>query len=180
MLIISGQPTNKQLQEAWVEIRSEYAESIKTQKTTIVFDLYKKIIYTQWKMFALESLIFQLEEEFEEEAAMMLVELGFDLIENLTDRVAYLKQLEGVRIEANVLIVMLNQYVLEYEAAVNEDAVNTSGQPVELDSDKELAALSRFQGYRINKNKITVAEFIAIVNSFLDYIKNNKNGRSTI
>jgi hypothetical protein len=42
--------------------------------------------------------------------------------------------------------------------------------------EKELSHLSKFQGFRIVKEKITVIEYCAIVNNYLEEIKRQKKG----
>ena len=84
---------------------------------------------------------------------------------------------------AKVLIVLLNQYNAEYKLADKEQGApsNPSVEEQRFQYEKEIAMLSKYQGQRIIKEKITVFEYAAIINNYLDEQRMQKkevsNGR---
>lgn len=168
-LIISGKPTQEQLMAAWEIIISEYCDLIKTDKSATIFDLYHKILKTQWQISYVEVALAQLKEEYDLECANRLVELGYDFIDNLPDREAYLKQIYFVQTQAKFLFVMLVQHSNEYKMMCPSDS--SPIQRTLMDFQKDLSVLSRFSGFKLDKNNLFVFEYCAIVN---DYIENGK------
>lgn len=180
LLRIKGKSTKEQLEEAWEDIKAEYSNLIQTPKSDTLFDVVKKLARVQWLMLFLDMALDTLKEQYDQGIANLICENGYPMIEDLEDREDYLKQIYRVEIEAKVLIVLSNQYYAEYQSLIPKDAADTIKKDI-LYYEKELAFLSRFQGSRIDKNKITVLEFCAIVNTFLEEAKKkNKNYGDTI
>lgn len=176
-LIIKGNVLPSQLEEAWESIIEEYTSLIKTDKTDNIFLLYKKIKQTEFLMQFIEKTIDALKIQYDEEVASWLSERGFGVVEYSEDREIYLKSLNAIRTGAKMLVVMLNQYNAEYKN-LNKDKVEVSVQQSESEKrfsyEKELSLLSRYQGQRINKQTITVMEYAAIINNFIEYHKAKK------
>lgn len=166
LLIIGGEPPEVELLAAWKFIIDEYCSLIHTEKSDTIFEVYKKIIMCQWKLTFVENACAFLKVFWDEEIANALVDAGFDYINSLEDREQYLRQIYMVESEAKTLIVLLNQYTAEYKQLCPEDEAEVDRD--EMDYQKELAYLSKFMGKRINPSKITVIEFCAIVNIYLD------------
>jgi hypothetical protein len=175
-LIISGEHTEEQLDLAWANIVTGFSDLIKTPKSNSVFELHKKIKFTESKMFFLEKALTYLKSEYDADIATAICEWGYELIEPKDDRDAYLKQIYLVEGEAKTLVVMLNQYIAEYRVLCpeNESTVNHDRMKYE----KEIKILSRFHGYRINTNKETCFTMAALINIFLE--ANKKDNGATV
>lgn len=113
----------------------------------------------------LSASVAYLKVEYSGEIAEALMLLGYDLVEDLEDREAYLRQIYMVESEAKTLVIMLNQYVNEYKLMFPEGEYKRT----RADYEKELAILGKYMGYRLND--ITVSEFAGIVNLYMDQIK---------
>lgn len=166
-LIITGEPPIDELVTAWENITEEYSANIKTPKSTTIFDCYKKIERTKYKIKVIDWALFYLTEMYDEEIANVLAGMGYPLITPSDDKEEYLKQIECVKMRAKTLIVLLNQYQNEYKIlSPNSDKVTRNRQDY-LD---ELAILSKHQGGgMINPKAITVELYISIVNGFMSY-----------
>lgn len=168
-LIIAGHPTEAELAQAWAEIISEYSDTLKTDKSESVFALYKKLVRTQWQLSFVDKAVMALKIRYDEDIAIALNQLGYNLVEPKQSWDEYLKQLYGIQTEAKLLIVLLNQYQNEYNLLSGNSGQATARGMV--DFERELSVLSRFQGYRIDKKGITVLEYCAIVNNYLEHCR---------
>ncbi len=166
-----------ELHEAWQDILNEYSSLIATPKASTIAELWKKIVYTNWKITLVDQSLAALKIMYSEPVALALVEAGFDYIASMDNRQLYLQSIYRVQTTAKFLVVQLNQYYNEYKALVPEGSENE--MPKAIDYEKELIILSKHMGFRIIKTEITVAEFCAICNVYLDF-KNQENGRPTI
>lgn len=170
-LVIKGHPTESELIEAWDAILQEYVDLIKTKKSESIFQAWKQVAYTEWKISFMEICLEQLKEKYDKDIAEGITLLGYSLIQPNEDRQLYLKQIYAVETEAKTLIVLLNQYHNEYILLCpNGDKQSTR---TIADYDKELMVLSKFMGFKIDKHRETTAEVCAIINSYLEY---NQNG----
>jgi len=112
--------------------------------------------------------------QYDEEIATWLSEKGFGIVQYSEDREVYLKNLMSIKTSSKTLIVLLNQYNAEYKS-LNKN--NDTGVIEETESEKrfryekEIALLSRYQKERINKQTITVFEYAAIINNYLEQNK---------
>lgn len=174
-LIISGNPSQEQLDSAWQNIVEEYTSLIKTEKSDSIFELFKKIKIAEWQLSFIEKSVLALKFQYDEDIASWLGDQGFGQVEKSSDREIYLKSLYRIETGARMLIVMLNQYHAEYKL-LNEKSDQDIDEPANKRAryEKEIAMLSRFQGYRIIKEKITVLEYCAIINNYLEECRQSK------
>lgn len=172
-LVIEGQPSQQELFEAWDQISEEYSQLVRAE-TDDSFELFKKIHYLKWKISYISLVLDYLKEEYDEEFAQNLATLGMSLIVEKADWQEYLAQIYRVETEAKYLIVQLNQTSNEYNIMMGK----SGGQPEQRnlkDFERELAILSKFQGYRIDKEKTTVSEYCGILNAYIEYCKAMSN-----
>lgn len=169
-LVINGEPGPKELLHAWNLITDEYSELIKSDKSDDVFDVYKKIESTKFKLFYIATTLDYLKAEYDYELAESLASMGYFFIQDLPDRKDYLGQIFKVETEAKFLIVLLNQYTNEYNILM-KDHEDVSIKRTVMDYEKELMILSKHQGYRIRKEQTTVTEYAAIINTYIEYHK---------
>lgn len=173
-LCISGNPLPNKLEESFEKILEEYMSLVKTEKTDDVFQLYKKIKQTQWLKDIIELCLNTLTVGYDEDVARIVSEKGFGVIEFIEDKEIYLRNIKSVRMSAKTLIIILNQYLTEYEILNKNNVaenVDVSENERRLSVEKEIATLSRFQGDRINKQTTTAFEYAAILNNYLEHAK---------
>lgn len=180
LLTITGSPKKSDLVNAWMGIMQEYSDLIKTEKSINIFEAWKKCVYTYWKMVYVENFIFKCKLKnpitglycYNAAEAEQVMLLGYDLIEPpAEDEEKYLHQIEMLDRESKTLVVMLNQYNQEYKLLA-PDETNPIIRTI-ADYDKELALLSKFMGYQINKRVVTVSEVCGIINAFIETQKIN-------
>lgn len=161
----------------WSLILAEYADLIRTPKSSNIFDLWNKISLTEVKLDIVDTMLTILKDLYNVEAANALANLGYDVVEDLDDHDAYMLQLEMIDREAKTLFVVLNQYIAEYKKLAPE-GVDLKPR-TQMDFEKELQILARY-GYKINKRKDTVLEFAAAVNAFIEEKNTVSNGKKAI
>ncbi len=158
--------------EAWGNIQEEYSDSIKHGKGKGVFEAGKALVYNQWKLNFVALCLEALKTEYDVSIAERLSSLGYDFIADTEDKEAYLKQIYAVEGEAKFLIVQQNALYKEYQKLTG-----TNNAPVKrslIDFEKELRILSKYMGYSIKKEQITVVEFCSIVNAYVDEMESLK------
>lgn len=172
LLIISGEVSEADLKEAWNAILNEYSSYIKTDKSDSIFNCWKKLEYTRWKMNMVRLCIEGLKIKYSPTIAEELMKLGYDYIDGTEDNEAYFKKLYDIQTEAKNLIVYYNQYLAEYTKLCPEGAMeNSIPQRDRMSYEKELRVLSKFMGYGIRKDEISVVEFCSIINTYLESTK---------
>lgn len=170
-LIINGNPSEDQMRNAWEGIGEEYMGLINNPKAQSIFLLSKKIEQAEWQKEFIEKSIKALKFQYDSDIADWVSELGYGIVEYSTNRETYLKSLISIELSAKTLIVLLNQYRAEYEfykEKAGETVSNQSPAERRFSYAKEIALLSRFQGQRLIKEKITVLEYCAIINNYLE------------
>ena len=143
-LIISGKPSIDQLVISWQTICDQYGEAIKTPLSESIFDCYKKIIKTKATIHVIDASLLYLANEYDEEIAKMVSEMGYRLITFTEDREQYLKMVEFVRTQAKTLIILLNRYNNEYKMLSPEGSHEARQYS---DYINELVILSKHKGY---------------------------------
>jgi hypothetical protein len=173
-LVISGEIDTDILKETWQDILQEYSSYLKTDKSESIFDCWKKLEYTKWKMnfvaYSLEALKIKYSQVIAEE----LQKVGYDYIVDNGDSEDYFRQIYNVQMEAKNLVVFYNQYAAEYTKLCPE----ADREPItrdEMSYEKELRILGRFMGYNIRKEDITVFEFCSIINTYIESNKKSKD-----
>jgi hypothetical protein len=163
----------KMAEDNWKDILTEYCSLIVTKKSQNIFDVYQRWFYTNWKIETVDRLLTFLKVAHDADIAIALQELGYDLIEYKEDRTEYLKQIYLIESEAKTLIVLLNQYAKEYQMLTDEIEDNGIVRD-EMHYQKEIAIMQRHMGQRIKKYKISVFEWAAYVNAYVEYHKLNQ------
>lgn len=165
-LVIKGHPTDEQLQEAWENIRFEYGYLMVTRKSKTILDLYNKIQYTHWKIDFIKECIWLLRNcGHDNNIAEYIQSLGYDLIEENEDNEAYLLSIHLIDIEARFLHVHLNQLYTEYKLVCPDNNLPIAVRTIQ-DYDRDLAIISKYMGFRIDKNNITTSEYCSYANVF--------------
>lgn len=176
-LIISGTPTIMDLADAWSEIIEEYVSLVKTDKADSVFELFKKIKYTEWLIAFIDKCLLGLKLQYDTDIAEWISARGYGTIQPSTDREVYLRSIYGIETGAKTLIVLLNQYTAEYKAVQTEKEElddNQSEAEKRFRYQKEIALLGKYQGQRIRPEEITVFEYAAVINNYLQEQKIRK------
>jgi hypothetical protein len=162
-LIISGKPTPEELQKAWNEIVFEYSSLIKTEQSQYLFDLSKEISLLQWHINYVDGAIKLLSIRYEKEVAEELRELGYQVREDIGTQ-EYEDALKRIISLCKTKVFDLDVAVEEYNRLHNTKEGKAQGEDEMFST---LAALSKYQGYNIDKNTTSVYEVTIIFNNYL-------------
>lgn len=180
-LIIEGNPPEEELILAWANIQEQYSDTIRTEKATSLISISKRMLLNQWQITTVDQCILVLRLEVHQESIDTLFNLGYPLIEYNGNWHDYIKQVEMVEMEAKFLIVLKNQLYNEYKRLAGDEAPGDSNVTMK-DYDKELAVISKYMAFDVDKMKITTAKFCSYLNIYLDHIEETKkaadNGRA--
>jgi hypothetical protein len=157
--------------ENWDDIIAAHSEAIKTPKSTSVFECWKKIEFLTTKLNFVTLACNYLKHEHDDGIAEQLMLHGYDYVQPNDNRDEYLKQIYLVETEAKTLVVLLNQYYIEFKA-LSPEGENPSDITLEK-YEKELGIVGKYLGFRINKFEVTCPEYCAFANL---YIESNNNG----
>lgn len=159
-LIKAGSPTPDQLQMAWETIFDEYLTLSGDTKIKQILSLQKDVVVLANKIKIIEFVVAQLRAGYHQRFADQLKSLGFRFQYNNGPDLG--KELDITLVQTKALQVQLNQSLAEIEELKPKE----SEAATEMDYDIELTELSKFQGYTIDPDKITVTRYCAIVKRF--------------
>jgi hypothetical protein len=168
-LVISGEPFEKDVRDAWELIKAEFNDKIKTPKSESIFNLWKKINYIKFKIDFIAVCLHTLRYKgYDIEIAEEIQNLGYDLIKEDDSKEKYMRAIHLVETAAKSLKFQLNIYVTEYNLTCPQSESIT--QTID-DYNKELAIIQKFMGFRIDKETITVTEYCGYFNLFIEQEK---------
>lgn len=170
--------------ENWNDILNDYVDEIKTPKSETIFQVLKNFHVTDYKInFLLGNenpkhygALHLLKIQYDAEVADMIMMMGYSLIKDLEDRERYLKQIYLIENQAKTLIVLLNQYDKEYKLLTKN--IGDGKVQTRSDYEKEISIISKFIGFRIDKDITSVIEWCAHVNHYIEYQENAR--RATV
>lgn len=156
------------LKQIWESIQMEYSELIETKKTKAIFEAWKKVkeYEVKEKIGALSVYILRI--GYDPTVANDLFLMGYDLIEPQESDADYQKQVDRVEIELKNIRTLLDGYIKSYETLVADSNLNLEGPAREAkDYEGDLAELSKFMGYRVDKKIISLFEYAALLNLYI-------------
>lgn len=154
-LVLKGNPNEGKIVNAWENIYQEYIELSDNQYFKKLIALYKDIGELQSRIYAVELGLFLLANGRNQMVINNLNKLGYK--RKWTDE-TYQSDLENIKSRINSAKLMIKIKEKQIEELMKENH-----KPVrESDFDKVLTVMSKYQGYRIRKEDITVSEFIYI------------------
>lgn len=162
-LVISGQPDDLELQNAWTEIISEYSSLIKNEKSGYLFDLAKQISLLEKNIQQVDKTTHFLHYRYDSEIAEQLRGMGYSICAEYGTE-EYFAELDLINSLATTMVFDLGELEEEYKRLNN---TATGAKQSEEDLHITIAGLSKYQGYRINPKETTVLEFTSIFNLYL-------------
>jgi hypothetical protein len=169
-LIKSGEASQKELSEAWEKLFIEYCDLSGDKNMKHLIHLSKNIGYLQCRILAAQLCVYVLSNRKSDACVEQLKLMGFNgnfneasIADDLKSVIATVKSFE----------IDLQRKALEYEKIVNE------GGKAKLESsyfDNMLVDLSKFMGFRLKKNELTVNEFMSIKSKYqkeMELLQNN-------
>lgn len=162
-LIISGKPTDEQLNEAWGNINQDYQDLTEDHDGDYLLGLFSNISYLDERLRIIYNIVAYLEIKRSEGLILLLQEMGFDF--------EYSEESLLTDLKLTVSQAKFDKVNLEMQQNELKELQSKGKQPTEYDYDSILSTLSKYQGYQLRSKDLTVTEFIAILNRF----KNENN-----
>lgn len=163
-LIISGNPASSQLKEAWEDIKTEYASSIKSENSSEIIELARQIGLLQAHCIYVENAILHLRYKYDQDIVNELIIMGYDGNYDPSDVDAYIRQLNRVVSLSKTKVFDLEQLIDQYNSLKK---VSSGKKQTEEEYLGLVYMLSRYQKYPIDRKTTMVDEFICIYNNYI-------------
>jgi len=163
-----GTGTQEQIDFAWAEIVSEWSDLMRNEKASHLISIKSQILELKKHISFVDGAYFFLTRRYDKEIVERLIKEGYPGEYPDNNMEALTKQMETVKSLCKTNIYDLWDLV-EEEQRLEKN--NMGAKSSEEDFVKNIMRLSKYQGYRINKNEITVFEYANIHNNFIDEIK---------
>lgn len=172
-LIISGDPTDDQLYEAWAGIYYEYVD-LNANNEQLYFGILKKeIAILNWTILTVEQSLYFYTIEPRKELVDIIVDNGFEFTFlpedpqiNINEAMLITNQLSPMKMRLK----MKQQELKDYTENRENDHVDAQH------FNKMLLRLGKYQGYSIKAKDISVAEYVGMIHYYLDDLKTKKEG----
>lgn len=165
VLIISGTPTEKELQQSWFNIQEEYGELIKNEELNHTNDIIKEIAVLQNKIFRIslcaEALQYVYCHDLVEELREQHIPFEFnpDMPEEyLNDIRKTVDRTRGLNLKLKLKQQELEDWYAQH--ASHKEEVSRE------QFDAVLATLTEFNGFLVDESKITVAMYARLFNHY--------------
>lgn len=169
--------SKKVLEPVWNEIFYEYMDMVKDPLHTKMLILMKEITRLDTHYVLVYETCRQLNLHYYKPLVESLQKLGYRYKYDPSDRKQYRKELDLTISQTKSYRVKSEQYRKDLEEIRSDKGKKTEG----ADYVALLAELSKFQGYRIDPDVVTVAEFVAISNRYKKHVeminKQHSNGK---
>lgn len=178
-LIIEGDATEQELNEAWAVIKSQYADAMGNKKFVTFKTLFKQIGVMRLTLMQIELLINILHNVYHEDiAARLNKELKTSFQFTPDDRAKYFETLEACRIRSKKLKIDIDIKEIQYNAIAETET--GEGEPVKVGREhyiEILVTLSNFVKYNI-PDIITVYEFCERIRRYIKHSEQEKNKKN--
>jgi hypothetical protein len=164
-LIKSGKPLQAELETAWDKIFNEYLTISGDSQIQQILALLKEIAIITNKLTLIEIIVNQMAIKHNPGLADQLRSLGFRFQYN--DDENLLRELELTITQSKAHLLTLQQNKAELE----ELRKNEGGAATEMDYEMQLSELSKFQGFQLDPDKLTVSAYCAILKRFKNFYK---------
>lgn len=172
-LIIEGQPTDAQLQDAWAELVFEYSGLIKNANTEGAISLQGQIGEMQYHLMFVDAAIMLIDskitmgEEVPDHVKDELAELGYHGEFDVTHPEICRQELNRIRSMAKTVVHDL-QVLLDQQDMIEK--TNSGKKQTVEDMDRNVAMFSKFMHYRIDQKETFMDEYAQIYNLYVDDI----------
>ena len=162
LLIKSGEHSPEEVGQAWEEIYSEYFEIAGSMDSKYLIQTARTILIAENKIDIINACVPILRLKENEKCYNALTKIGYP-IKRIEDRGQRNKELDRLVSRAKGLVHTIAQGERELRRVTENEG---RARPTEQDYIRSLAYLSKFQGYRIDPEITTVAEYVAIQKHF--------------
>lgn len=159
-LVIYGKATQKQINDAWELLFTEYCEISGSPQYQRLVNLTREIGGLQSKLLSIRLCVKVLGYRYSAMAVSTLKRFGYNYKFNPLDAEGYVRDLKAVMTKSRSVEIALDQSLAEYEKLLKE----SDGKSLtEEGFQRVLIELSKFMGFRVNAKEVTVSEYIAMI-----------------
>jgi hypothetical protein len=180
-LVITGYPTPEELQEAWLQIQSEYAEAIGNHDYRMYVNLMKDMILLSTTLEQINCLVGLLEAKYRSEFLQLLNKLlNTSITLDPADPVKYKAALKGAIMRSKAIKINLDLKGMQMKD-IQSKMSEPGKKPERGYFHSILVTLSDHAKYHIS-DSIPVFEFcdrIKRFNQYCEQVKKQNNGRRT-
>lgn len=171
-LVIDGEATLPDLLEAWSNLYAQFLDLMGDSESEYMLQLQKEIGLLTFKISTVQSILEVLWIIHDDRLVEVLKAFGFDTRKLTRDNGEYRKELTRISNRLAKFRLRLQERTNELIAYQDSKGEGEEKETInETYFTKQLARLSRFQGYRLRANEITVAEFGAVFKEYLNHFK---------
>lgn len=157
LMVVKKGLTKPNLKDCWNVIYEEYNELSDDGGNQVFFQMIKQKTILQNKIFITQTCIDGLKNYYNLELVNVLKKMGFNF---KFSKESLIRDLQKVVAKSKPFLLQLTKLNKEIQPFLSGDQLKIS------DFDDILVSLSKFQGYRINKNEVSVSEFVKILNNY--------------
>lgn len=171
-LIITGEPNDLELQDAFENIVTEFSCILKTDKTDAIIKISKRIGLLQWQIIYVDNILIHLEKRFDynkqtvPELCTELRRMGYNFDLDPTNEYKYRRELGFVRTRAKTLLQQRRDLLAEYARMTNSQGGNGPKRKTREMFENELINLGRFQGYHIDPKTTMTSSYAAMIGQY--------------
>lgn len=178
VLLIEGDATEEQLKEAWDALYNEYLDATAKNGSNDVMTLLNEFDALYYKYAVVEKCVEILRWYNDDRLIAILKERGFNFPFDDSNVEQYLKDLDRVMTRSK-------KFLVDMEIRRKQlDAIQKANSGAKIDRayfDTILVTLSKFAGYHVNEEVITVSRYVALLNMYINHCKQitaKQDGRS--
>lgn len=178
-LIISGNPSKEQLDAAWNNIISEYAELIGSEHYETIIRLTKEINAAVFKFNRVSLYVFILGIMHSESIANHLRKMGYPGNYNPSNQEMYKRDLETSLNKAKTLLAQAQQKQIQLNKL--ESSIE-KGKIDRRHFDEVIIALSDHKKYQVKEDQITVQKYCIMIKNMkrrIEILNKKEYGRAT-
>lgn len=165
VLIIAGHPEANELQQTWVNLQEEYSELIKSETLQHTNDINAEIIVLQNRLFRISLCVEALQYVYTKDLIDELKEhnMPFDYNPDMPEKYFEDLRMTVERTKGLNMKLKIKQGELEewYKSNESRKVENTREQ-----FEETLAALTESNGFLVDETKITVTQYVRLLNRY--------------
>lgn len=173
-LTISGKPTIEELEEAYQIIHEEYLTLSDSLEYQQMIGLIKEIAINENKYNMIIMAVRVLRVVYDEEIASEIKSYGYNLSQKDVSDPIYQKQLDVIISKSKFINLSLQKANEDLQKLNKKGGETEDEKPDEHTYDILLADLSKYQGYYLDPDKITVTHFLSVMKRYKQSIENLK------
>lgn len=172
VLIITGNPSTAELEEAWNEVMYDYSSRIRTDESNYLLHTAWKIGQLQSHIIYVENALLYLRVRHNADMVNELRQMGYLHLNYKQHDEDWLQQLKRVESRCKTKVHDLEMLVQEYNKL---NKISTGTNMTEDDFNANVMMLAKYQGYPIHRDLTMMDEYLSIFNNYMKDLQRQKN-----